>query len=96
MALPWHRSERAFMLEQIRTLVAHIACTPINDVDANLDDCGVQSIDMLRIVGSIETTMDVEFDESHLTRENFTTVRMICELIARIRSEDMHGSRADA
>jgi acyl carrier protein len=76
------------MLEEIRDLVARVSRIPITDVDGNLLELGVRSMDMLRIVGSIETAMDVEFDETDLTRENFTSIRTICALVERVRRAD--------
>jgi acyl carrier protein len=57
---------------------------PAVGVDQSLRDAGLQSMDLVVVMLAIEDEFGVEIPRSHLTVDNFRTVRSIEQMIGEI------------
>jgi acyl carrier protein len=55
-------------------------------IDDDLWQMGLTSIDSVRIMVAVEERFDIEFPEESLTRETFSSVRRISDVVTRVVS----------
>lgn len=69
--------------EQIKKIIQNELSSSniIIELNDNLDDLGVNSVEFIKIVVSIESAFDFEFDDEMLLITKFPTVRSMVEYV---------------
>jgi acyl carrier protein len=75
------------IFEIVRRLLRERAIERTFTVDDNLRDIGLTSLDMTNLVLSVEGELSVRIPDNAITPANFTSVRAIAGLVARLNAE---------
>lgn len=57
------------------------------DINANLLDCGLDSLQMIRVIVELEQMLGIEFDDEDLLMANFGTIKSIMEFIETVQAQ---------
>ena len=89
---PIPAGEMEGIMDAVKAILVNDLRLPISiesiDVDASLDDLGVDSVAMIELISAVEARFDFMFLDSDLVASSFASVRALSEVIAkRIHSE---------
>ena len=61
------------------------------DLETNLEEIGVSSVDFIKLIVGIENEFDIEFDDEHLSYEKFKTVRDLIDYLDELKKNEDKG-----
>jgi acyl carrier protein len=77
-------SRRAQIAAIVDTLLVRKKIAPGVEVDEDLHDRGLTSLDMVKLMLAVEDEFGIEFPQRELTRDNFRTIAALERLVRRV------------